>query len=85
MPQERLKELLGQLHQELENTPAADAETRRMAKKLDEDIHRMLEQEQEQDSVTDRAKALEAHFAAEYPVAERFLREIIDTLAKLGI
>ena len=37
------------------------------------------------DSVVDRARSVETRFAVDHPVAERFLREIIDALAKVGI
>ena len=34
--------------------------------------------------VLEQAKMLEARFATDHPVAERFMREVIDTLVKLG-
>ena len=55
---------------------------------LDEEINRLLGQEDDEldfDSVVDRARSVETRFAVDHPVAERFLREIIDALAKVGI
>ena len=37
------------------------------------------------DSVVDRANVIETRFAIEHPRAERFLREIIDALSRVGI
>jgi hypothetical protein len=33
----------------------------------------------------ERAKLLEARFAISHPTVERFMREVIDTLAKIGV
>jgi hypothetical protein len=33
----------------------------------------------------DRAKELEAEFATKHPAAERFMREVIDALVRMGI
>ncbi len=35
--------------------------------------------------VMERAKLLEAWFAISHPTVERFMREVIDTLAKIGV
>jgi hypothetical protein len=35
--------------------------------------------------VLDDAIALEASFAAEYPVAEKIIRELINSLSRIGI
>ncbi len=86
MTDKNLNELLGELNQALEKIDEIDPETRALVKDLDEDINRLLESgEEDVDSVVDRARSIETRFALEYPVAERFLREIIDALAKVGI
>ena len=82
-----LKQLLSRLHDELENTASVDPDALRLVQELDEEINRLLEAEDndEFDSVMDRARSVETRFAVDHPVAERFLREIIDALAKVGI
>lgn len=82
-----LKQLLSRLHDELENTDSVDPDALRLVQELDEEINRLLEAEDndEFDSVMDRARSVETRFAVDHPVAERFLREIIDALAKVGI
>jgi hypothetical protein len=88
MNDKSLKELLGKLHEALENTDKVDPETLVLVRELDEDINRLVESgssEGEFDNVVDRAKSVETRFAVDHPVAERFLREIIDALAKVGI
>ena len=37
------------------------------------------------DALVNRAKALEVKFSVNHRVAERILREIVDTLAKIGV
>lgn len=88
MPDKKLKSLLGQLHDILDKTEELDPETRKMVAALDEDIDRLLDADDELDdidTIREKAQLLEAGFNAEYPVAARFLREIIDMLAKVGI
>ena len=85
MSNEKLKELLTAVHDEMEGTDA-DAETRSMLKSLDEDIHKVLgEGDGDESPAMERAKLLEARFATTHPVAERIMREVIDTLVKLGL
>ena len=87
MSTEQIKELLAKLQKEIHNTELDD-ETRSLVRQLDTDIHSMLAEdadEAEADSVLTRAKALEANFATEHPAAERFMRELIDVLVRMGI
>ena len=88
MPDPELKTLLVKLHQELENAGKVDSETLGLVRKLDADIHKLVESSSPGDtfeSVQERARSLKNRFAAEHPVAERFMAEIMDTLSRLGI
>ena len=88
MSEQNLKELLSSLQDTLENTDKVDAETLELVRELDEEIHRLSESgaaADEYDGVIERAQSVETRFAVDHPVAERFLREIIDALAKVGI
>ena len=88
MSDQNIKELLARLQQELENADSIDDETRELVRDLDEDIHRLVDPESDLDdfdSVVDRATAIETRFAIEHPRAERFLREIINALGRVGI
>jgi len=88
MEKERLKKLLLSLHQELEATDSVDSETRQLASQLDADIKNLLnpvENIEREDSVLEQAELLETTFAAKYPTAEIFIREIIDILHRMGI
>jgi vacuolar-type H+-ATPase subunit H len=86
MSQERIKALLQQLQQELANTTTVDAETLAQVKQLDNDIDQWIEDAEDVNSpIMEDAIALEARFAANHPVAERLIREVIDTLARIGI
>jgi len=86
MSQERIKALLQQLQQELAKTTTVDAETLAQVKQLDSDIDQWIEDAEDVNSpIMEDAIALEARFAANHPVAERLIREVIDTLARIGI
>lgn len=87
MSNEKIRELLAKLHNEVQQTEV-DASTRASLKELDSQIHDLLESSAPESAVTpvlERAKLLEARFAADHPTVEGFMREVIDTLGKLGI
>jgi ABC-type transporter Mla subunit MlaD len=84
MSKERIKELLGQLREELQTTDIDD-ELERLLGDLDDDIDRVIDDDGDLSEVIDRAKKVEANFATTYPTAERFVRELIDLLVRMGI
>lgn len=87
MSNDEIRQLLEKLQTEIKNT-RVDEETRALVKQLDTDIHELLgaeSQSADSDSVLKRARSLEANFASDHPTAERFMREVIDTLGKMGI
>jgi Ni,Fe-hydrogenase III component G len=87
MSTEQIKELLAQLQEEIHKTELDDA-TRSLVRQLDTDIHSLLAADADQEeasSVVTRAKELEANFASDHPTAERFMREVIDVLVRMGI
>lgn len=88
MPDQELRNLLRQLNKTLDSTEQLDPATRELVVELDKDIDRLLDQDDDWwdvDNLSERATALETRFSAEHPVAGRFLREIVDMLAKVGI
>lgn len=86
MTQEKIKRLLDQLQSELKKTDEMDEETLALVRRLDENIDELIESVEQQNSpILDDAIALEARFAANHPVAEKLLRELIDSLSRIGI
>ncbi len=88
MNDKNLKELLNSLHAVLEKTDEVDPETLKLVRNLDEEINRLVDPdspEDDFDNVVDHAKSVETRFAVDHPVAESFLREIIEALSKVGI
>ena len=84
MSKERIRELLTQLREELGNTKIDD-ELEKLICDLDDDIHNAIDDDADVNAVVERAKELEAGFATNYPTAERVMREVIDTLVRMGI
>jgi hypothetical protein len=88
MTDQKLKDLLNSLQEAVEQTEKIDTETLELVRELDEEIHRLTEagaQADDVEGVLDQAKSMETRFAVDHPVAERFLREIIDALSRVGI
>ncbi len=84
MSKERVKELLGQLREELRKTDV-DEELDRMIGELDDEVQGVVDTDADVSDLVDRAKGLEADFASRHPAVERFMREVIDTLVRMGI
>jgi len=84
MSKDRIRELLAQLQDEIRNTDMDD-ELKTLVSDLDSDIHAVIENDEEVNALIDRAKEVEAGFATRYPAAERFMREVIDALVRMGI
>ena len=75
-----------QLREELA-TADTDPETLALARALDDDLERLLDGDAEapDESLMERARDAEARFAAEHPVAEGWLREIVQLLGRIGV
>jgi len=89
---DRLKDQLRTLHRELEGSGQLDEDMRRLLTQVDEDIHRLLDQGEQaatepesDDALSNQVRESATNFQAEHPRTYRVLREIADTLAKLGI
>ena len=80
MSTEKTRKLLAELSQELNAAGEMDPETRRLLKKIHENLD-----SGDHSTTMDKAKELEARFAARYPTAERVARVIVDSLGKMGI
>ena len=77
---------MAQLQKELGTGEKLDSETLELVKQLDKNVDSLIESSENNNApVMDDAIALEARFAATHPVAERLVRELIDTLGRIGI
>ena len=86
MDPQQLKQTLKRLHTELEATGSADQELKDLLGELDDDIHRLTEQpDAEAPSVGERLEAAAVGFEAEHPRLAMMLKELSDSLAKLGL
>ncbi|HEY5654848.1 MAG TPA: DUF4404 family protein [Woeseiaceae bacterium] len=89
MPAEKLKKTIQRVHEELGKSQEVDEDLRRMLLELDRDIDRILAKEpgdtEDADTISERVEEIASRFSAEYPRLEMLLREVSDTLAKLGI
>ena len=87
MTNKEIKDLLGKLRNEIGKTELDD-DTLSLVRDLDADIDDLLDPEgdrAETDSVLEKARELETNFATEHPSIERFMREVIDVLVRMGI
>ncbi len=87
MSNTKIQNLLAKLRDEIQNAELDD-DTRTLVRELDSDIHDLLDPdsvETETASVLKRAKALEADFATDHPIAVNIMSEVIEALARMGI
>lgn len=89
MDTNNLKAALAQLQRELESGGKLDPELLQQLKELDHDIHAVLAASEPQDdlvsSLNERTQAIDARFSAEHPYLSTTLRDVMDTLGKMGI
>lgn len=87
MSEDRIKQLMQELLAELEAEETVNEDTVEVARRLESDIHDLVNPQVDtsDNTVMDDAIALEASFAARYPVAERIVRELINNLSRIGI
>lgn len=87
MSNDRANELIKELIQELENATALDVATVEQAKLLQSKFADILNPDVDtaDNTMLDDVIALEASFAATHPVAEKLIRELVNTLSRLGI
>lgn len=89
MYSERIRQLLDDLRKE--TLGKADDATQRYIQDLDIDINQLLLAEPEvpekelAEEMIQQARDMEAKFAAEHPVAQRLMQEIIYILGQIGI
>ena len=87
MGEQRVKKLVSELLNELEKTDGVDQKLLSTIKKLEADIADLIDPSVDttENTVLDDAIALEASFAVNYPVAEKIIRELINSLSRIGI
>ena len=86
MTNEKLREQLQQLHDELERTDSIDEKGREMLADLDADIHKILGQPDiSPPSIQERLQDAIDHFEVEHPAITAALSQMLNTLSNAGI
>lgn len=86
MPEQRLRELLEQLHEELARTQSVDEKGREMLARLRADIQKFLDPTQENpESLLERVQAAIDYFEAKHPAITAALSQMLRTLSNAGI
>lgn len=87
MNEERVQQLLKELLEEIGQGENPDEELMGSAQRLQSDIDSLLnpEVDSSENTVMDDMIALEAQFASSYPVAEKIVRELVNSLSRIGI
>lgn len=86
MPDQKLRELLQQLHDELERTKSVDEKGREMLRHLSADIQQFLDPAQENpETLLERLQDAIDHFEVEHPAVTAALSQMLNTLSNAGI
>lgn len=83
MPKQELKQQLEQLHATLAANPRLDADSKALLQKIAADIS-ALKPEQQAD-LSDRVQEQAVRFEQEHPTLATVLRQIVDTLGRIGV
>lgn len=88
MEKQRLRELLEQLHEELEKTETVDQGTGEVLTGLKQDISRLVQDEtsieDEQEGLTERLNDVVGHFEEDHPKLSMVIQHVLDSLARMG-
>jgi len=87
MSEQRIKELLEELRGEMQRTDSVDEALLTSIRSLESNIGDLVDPtvDSSENTGLDDAIALEAVFAASHPVAEKIIRELINSLSRIGI
>ncbi|HKJ38605.1 MAG TPA: DUF4404 family protein [Anaerolineales bacterium] len=86
MTDQKLPELLQQLHDELEKTESVDEEGREMLAHLNADIRKFIDPaEEDDDTIFEQIRDAIDRFEVEYPSITAALSQILNTLSNAGI
>ncbi len=87
MNEEKVKQLLEELLEEIGQGENPDEKLLDSAQQLQSDINSLLnpDVDSSDNTVMDDMIALEAQFATSYPVAEKIVRELVNSLSRIGI
>ncbi|MEI7748217.1 MAG: DUF4404 family protein [Chlorobiaceae bacterium] len=88
MEQQKLRELLDTLHQELEQVESIDETTEVVLSNLRADMQRLLAEKagtlHEDESLVERMNEALDHFETDHPKLSLTIQHILDSLAKMG-
>jgi hypothetical protein len=86
MTDQKLRELLEQLHIELSRTESVDEKGRELLRHLDADIQKLIEpSEASNESISERLQEAIDHFEVDHPAITAALSQILNTLSNAGI
>jgi hypothetical protein len=85
MPQETLKQQLQQLHDVLQQHPQLDDESRQLLRTIADDIADHRGANQSDDDLAGQVQQQAIRFEQEYPTLSGILRQIVDTLERIGV
>ena len=86
MTDQKLRELLQQLHEELERTQSVDEKGREMLSQLNADIQQFLDPTQDNPTtLLGRLQNAIDHFEVEHPAVTAALSQMLNTLSNAGI
>jgi hypothetical protein len=90
MDNKKSRELLQQLHDEINNTQTVDEEGSELLRDLDGDIRELLERSEEQQmqlhpSVIQRLESALSHFEVTHPDLTTLISKVVDSLSNAGV
>ena len=87
MNEAKVKQLLKELLEEISQGDNSDEELLESAQRLQSDVDSLLnpDVDSSDNTIMDDMIALEARFASNHPVAEKIVRELVNSLSRIGI
>ena len=85
MSDQNLTQLLSQLHKTLQDHPQLDDETRTMLDQISNDVAALNKDQNEHQALSDKLEQQAVEFEQAHPTLSEILRQIVDTLGRIGV
>lgn len=85
MADEKLHQLLTQVHEHLQQQSSLDEQSQKLLQQVLMDVQSASEGEELQQDLSDRIEQQAVHFEQAHPTLAEILRQIMDTLGRIGV
>lgn len=85
MSDQNLNQLLSQLHKTLQDHPQLDEDSRVMLDQISKDVAELNKDDNQHQALSEKLEQQAVEFEQAHPTLSEILRQIVDTLGRIGV